>query len=99
MASARSVRQDFSVRIMVVVALAACGGASKPVAPTSPTSPISPSTPNPELTPALEPVAWMLGDWHGDNGATAHGVAAGGTIYLVFLNGDASEVKWGASIL
>jgi ketosteroid isomerase-like protein len=85
-----------AVAVAVAVVAAACGGPSKP-APTV-TVPVA-SAPNPELTPALEPVAWLLGDWHGDAGATEHTVAAGGTVYTVYFNGDGNATPWGVRII
>jgi ketosteroid isomerase-like protein len=101
MASARSVRQDFSVRVLVVVALVACGSSPKSVE-RPPVANSPPAATNPELTPALEPLAWMLGDWHGDDGETEHTVAAGGTIYTVYFNrehGEPDSPSWGVRMI
>jgi ketosteroid isomerase-like protein len=46
-----------------------------------------------ELTPALAPLAWWLGDWDADDGkGSEHWVAAGGAIYGVALRGTAFAV-------
>jgi ketosteroid isomerase-like protein len=40
-----------------------------------------------ELSPALAPLAWWLGDWEGDGGSE-HWIAAGGAVYGVSLSRD-----------
>lgn len=48
---------------------------------------------SPELSPALAPLAWWLGDWALRDGGTEHWVAAGGALYGVALSpGGAFEV-------
>jgi ketosteroid isomerase-like protein len=44
-----------------------------------------------ELSPALRPLAWWLGDWKGESG-TEHWVAADGAIYGIALHGGTFEV-------
>ena len=46
-----------------------------------------------ELSPALAPLAWWLGDWDADDGnGSEHWVAAAGAIYGVALHGETFEV-------
>jgi ketosteroid isomerase-like protein len=46
-----------------------------------------------ELTPALVPLAWWLGDWDAEDGkGSEHWVAAAGAIYGVSLRGNTFEV-------
>ena len=46
-----------------------------------------------ELSPALTPLAWWLGDWDADDGnGSEHWVAAAGAIYGVSLHGRTFEV-------
>ena len=45
-------------------------------------APVSPR--ETELSPALTPLAWWLGDWHGDHGSE-HWIAAAGALYGVAL--------------
>lgn len=54
------------IAVATVLALAGCGGAQRPS----------------DLSPPLEPFAWMLGDWRNAHNATSV-VAAPGAIYLV----------------
>ena len=67
--------------------LFACSSPAKPTAPPKP-------TPNPELSAALEPLAWWLGDWEAESGATGteHWVAASGAIYGVALQDSGFEL-------
>src|SRR5258705_11418422 len=55
---------------------------------------IAPPTPGAaELSPALAPLAWWLGDWDASDGnGSEHWVAAAGAIYGVSLHGDTFEV-------
>jgi len=73
-------------RLLLVALLLA--GCTKSTAPTTP----SPAT-LAELSPALRPLAWWLGDWESDDGkGTEHWVAAGGALYGVALHGETFEV-------
>jgi ketosteroid isomerase-like protein len=46
-----------------------------------------------ELSPALAPLAWWLGDWEASDGTgSEHWIAAAGAIYGVALHGDTFEV-------
>src|SRR3954470_3159009 len=46
-----------------------------------------------ELSPALTPLAWWLGDWDASDGqGSEHWIAAAGAIYGVALHGDRFEV-------
>jgi hypothetical protein len=72
--------------IAMFTMLAACGG--PPVA-----SPTVPPDAVAELSPALAPLSWRLGDWEAEGGKTSeHWVAAAGAIYGIALHGDAFEV-------
>jgi ketosteroid isomerase-like protein len=52
-----------------------------------------PGAPIAELSPALAPLAWWLGDWDATDGSGGeHWVAAAGAIYGVSLHGDSFEV-------
>jgi hypothetical protein len=69
--------------LLAVLLIAACGGSPKPApAPPRP-APVAPVST--ELSPALAPLSWWLGDWKGELG-TEHWVAAAGAIYGVVLN-------------
>lgn len=70
---------------LLFATLVACG--SQPAAPAKP-APVVDTT---ELSPALAPLAWWLGDWKGDS-ATEHWVAAAGAMYGISLAGDTFEV-------
>jgi ketosteroid isomerase-like protein len=67
------------VRWLAAFALVACGSDPKPVT--------RPGRPASELSPALEPLAWWLGDWQGERG-TEHWVAAGGALFGIGLAND-----------
>jgi ketosteroid isomerase-like protein len=76
--------------LAVATALAACSGTAS--APGGHTSPASPSH-TAELSPALAPIAWWLGDWVSDAGTSSeHWVAAGGAIYGIALHKQTFEV-------
>jgi hypothetical protein len=66
-------------RLVVALALVACGSDPKPVA--------RPAPPSSELSPALVPLAWWLGDWQGERG-TEQWVAAGGAMFGIALAKD-----------
>jgi len=69
------------------IVLAGCSGGSRTAAPAG-----APSTAA-ELSPALTPLAWWLGDWDADDGdGSEHWVAAAGAIYGVSLHGRTFEV-------
>ena len=79
------------MRTLIFLALVACGGA-KP-APTPP-APVSP-----ELSPALAPLNWWLGDWQSGGGQcgtgpsyTEHWIAVSGAIYGVAFSAQGFEV-------
>jgi ketosteroid isomerase-like protein len=78
------------LRPAIVVSLLLAGCATP--APTKPaTAPPAPVTT--ELSPALAPLAWWLGDWDAADGDGAeHWVAAAGAIYGVALHGETFEV-------
>jgi ketosteroid isomerase-like protein len=72
--------------IAMVTMLAGCGGPKV-------TGSTLPPAVTAELSPALAPLSWWLGDWEGDGGKTSeHWVAVAGAIYGVALHGDAFEV-------
>ena len=79
------------MRRLLLVLVAACGGARTPPAQTEPVSP--------ELSPALAPLAWWLGDWQSgadcDGSPVAyreHWVAASGAMYGVGFSDRGFEV-------
>ena len=75
-----------------VLVLAACSGGPKPAATATAASPSSTPAAS-ELSPALSPLAWWLGDWDADDGiGSEHWVAAAGAIYGVSLHGKTFEV-------
>ncbi|HVV88268.1 MAG TPA: hypothetical protein VHE35_34740 [Kofleriaceae bacterium] len=65
----------------LLAAAAACGGAAHPRAP-EPES-------GPDLSPALAPIDWMVGDWAHDGG-DEHWVATAGVLYGVAFHPDGS---------
>ncbi len=71
--------------------LVACGGSSAPAPTLTPPPGPARTVDTSELSPALLPLAWWLGDWKGDAGAE-HWVAASGAIYGIALHGDSFEV-------
>jgi len=78
------------------IVLAGCSGGSKTAAPAGAPSTVAPSAAaqtTAELSPALMPLAWWLGDWDADDGdGSEHWVAAAGAIYGVSLHGRTFEV-------
>lgn len=74
--------------LVLTVMLASCSSAAHP-APAGPTTPAPPATISPELSPALAPLAWWLGDWQSEHG-TEHWVAVSGAIYGIALTPDGS---------
>jgi ketosteroid isomerase-like protein len=69
------------MRVLLIACLVGCGSGSKPPAPPTP------PTAHAELSPALAPLAWWLGDWRatGENG-TEHWVASSGVIFGIALH-------------
>ena len=71
-----------TVALLISILAAACG--DKPPAE----KPGSGAAASAELSPALAPLAWWLGDWEAEDGeSTEHWVAAAGAIYGVSLQG------------
>lgn len=68
--------------------LVACSGPQS-----TPEPPAPPTAASPELTPALAPLAWLLGDWQAEH-SQVHWVAAGGTLYRIGMNGDGAWGVW-----
>ncbi len=71
----------------VILALVACSAPAKPSG--EPLRPHPPKQPSTELSPALLPLDWWLGDWEGPHGEE-HWIAASGAIYGVGLAKDGS---------
>lgn len=72
-----------TVALLISILAAACG--DKPPAAT----PGSGAAGSAELSPALAPLAWWLGDWEAEDGeSTEHWVAAAGAIHGVSLQGE-----------
>lgn len=69
--------------LILTLCLAACGSSKAP--------PAKPIAPNAELSSALEPLAWWLGDWQVESGAsgTEHWIASSGVIFGVALQDNA----------
>ncbi len=65
------------IPLAALVHCVACGGVSRPA--------IQPPEQPSELSPALTPLAWWLGDWKSEDGSE-HWVAAAGAIYGVGLH-------------
>lgn len=87
-ASRRQSWHDGAMPRLTIVALLVLAGCTKSSPPTTP-GPAAMA----ELSPALAPLAWWLGDWEADDGnGTEHWVAAAGAIYGVALHGDSFEV-------
>jgi ketosteroid isomerase-like protein len=78
---------SFAISVAISAVLA-CGAppSPRPVAVVPPT-PVASAERSPELSPALLPLAWWLGDWDGEEG-TQHWLAAGGAIYGIALRKD-----------
>lgn len=74
------------MRFVLFVLLVACG--STPPTKPSPPSP-EPQPASTELSPALVPLAWWLGDWESDRG-TEHWVASQGAMFGITLRKDGS---------
>ena len=69
-----------TIALLISILAASCGGksAAKPG-----------GAAEQELSPALAPLAWWLGDWKADDGSsTEHWVAVAGAIYGVSLQGE-----------
>ncbi len=71
----------------MILALVACSAPAKPSG--EPLRPHPPKQPSAELSPALIPLDWWLGDWEGPQGEE-HWIAASGAIYGIGLAKDGS---------
>ncbi len=72
--------------LLIWVLAAACGGA--PATKAEPQPAVEGAAEAAELSPALAPLAWWLGDWEAEDGeSTEHWNAAAGAIYGVSLQG------------
>jgi len=73
------------MRFALIALLVACGSSS-----TSPQKPLA-RAPNAELSPALAPLDWWLGDWQVESGASGseHWVASSGVIFGIALQDNA----------
>src|ERR1043166_7019728 len=84
--------------LVVFVLVAGCARPGPPRSASSlpgPAGPAGPASPDAsaELSPALTPLAWWLGDWDASDGnGSEHWVAAAGAIYGVALHGETFEV-------
>src|SRR5262249_17895276 len=80
--------------IALFVLLTACAPhGPSPGSPSPMRSSSQPAAVSPELSPALAPLAWWLGDWDAsDRPGSQHWVAPAGAIYGVALHGDRFEV-------
>lgn len=68
------------------VVLLACQSAPPPPPPKlAPRTANAVPAPSPELSAALQPLAWWRGDWASRDGGTEHWIAAGGALYGVAL--------------
>jgi ketosteroid isomerase-like protein len=79
------------MRAYIFAVLVACGG--------TPTPPVKPEPVSPELSPALAPLNWWLGDWQSGDGACAggaklseHWLAVSGAMYGVGFSDQGFEV-------
>lgn len=79
----------------LLLVLAACGSHPRAVstgpAKLEPPPPPRAADTSAELSPALKPLAWWLGDWQGPQGAM-HVRAAGGAVFGVTISGGTFEV-------
>ena len=69
-----------SIPGLIVIASLGCGGSVRVGPPVEKPKPLAP--PSPELSPALLPLSWWLGNWDSES-VTEHWTAAGGAIYGV----------------
>jgi hypothetical protein len=78
------------MRLACCLILVACSSAPKP--------PVT-SAPSGELSTALAPLAWWLGDWQVESGATGteHWVASSGVIFGIALQDNAALKLAGAT--
>jgi ketosteroid isomerase-like protein len=74
----------FIVTSWWLLAAGCCPATPAVQAPITPTPVVTPAVANPELSPALAPLAWIVGDWQGDDG-TEHWIAVDGAIYGIGL--------------
>ena len=82
----------FYAVIYAAIVLAGCAGAPSSPGSARTASPQPPAA-SAELSPALTPLAWWLGDWDADDGnGSEHWIAAAGAIYGVSLHGKTFEV-------
>lgn len=80
------------MRLAVMLLLAACGRTGPAPAPPA-SAPSSAGAVSAELSPALAPLAWWLGDWNASDGqGSEHWIAASGAMYGVALHGARFEV-------
>jgi hypothetical protein len=77
--------------LVVLLAIASCSQGPGARGATGPAT-APPAAGSAELSPALAPLAWWLGDWADASGGTEHWVAAAGAIYGIALHGDTFEV-------
>jgi ketosteroid isomerase-like protein len=76
-----------------VLVLTACSSGAKSAATATATAPSASAPAATELSPALAPLSWWLGDWDADDGSgSEHWIAAAGAIYGVSLHGKTFEV-------
>jgi hypothetical protein len=86
--------QDAAMRtaaLSLSILAAACGGTSPAARPGAGGAAAGDGNAAAELSPALAPLAWWLGTWEAEDGAsTEHWIAAAGAIYGVSLQGPRS---------